>query len=100
MKKRTFLQTFMELYRDSLSEKITKLTILFFTGIVAAAMILINLKIIRHSPLQFLLSNTGGAINVFMLTALLFVLEVLLIIIGIMLFNVIHTIAANVKRHK
>lgn len=80
MKKRTFLQTFMELYRDQLSEKVTKLTIFFFTGSIVAAILLINLKIIRHSPLQPLLSNTGGVINVFMFTALLFVLEVLLII--------------------
>lgn len=61
----------MELYRDQLSEKITKLTIFFFAGIVTAAMILINLKIIRHSPLQSLLSNTGGAINVFFVCCLI-----------------------------
>ena len=88
----------MELYRDQLSEKITKLTIFFFAGIVTAAMILINLKIIRHSPLQSLLSNTGGAINVFLFAALLFVLEILLIIIVIMLFIFINIMTACFKR--
>lgn len=105
MKSKTFIQVFWELYRDRICNAITKTTIFFFKGIVAAAMFLANIKIIQHLkvynaeiynvlvPYQ----QPYGVIMVFVWGTLLFVAEALLIMIGILLFDEIHTIITKVK---
>lgn len=99
MAQRTFLQTFWELYQDQLSEKTAKMTIFFFKGIVVAAMILINIKIAQHLPFLALDSQESTyMINILLFAILLFVLEVMLIVVGVLLFDAIHIMAASVKR--
>lgn len=99
MTQRTFFQTFLELYQDQLSEKTAKMTFFFFKGIVVAAMILINIKIVQHLPFLPLDSQESTyMINILLFTILLFALEVMLIVVGVMLFDAIHIMSASVKR--